>query len=820
MADFDLNEARHFLELLVDDINQPQLWQAFHETDKTIDGQKFYNTLDASADYFKSCAGQGFGVFLTINKTDGKGRSLENIMGYRACFIDIDDGDLPKLALTPTIVNQRDNLHSHVYWRVDGIVTADQYSRAQRHLALYYNSDKSVTDGSRVLRLAGSVHVKNPSNPSVYRVTQSNRVTHHVTDLLAAHPLTGEQQAELDKWCDNRDSIDDGTGYEDSAVYRERMIKWLTGGAEMAVKGEGRSAMIIKVSSMGHDLGLPLLTTQQLMWEYYNQAKIVPPYTPEERGTKLNIYVKRAYKYSNNSAGCRTAGGVFMAAGSVPAPTGGWEANAAIAPVVKATTETLTYDAEQVVEVDNRGKISAQAGASLFSQVTNKSPANTLAKAYIGTQYPDGGLICASKLYYWYDGQQWNEVTKEELETDVTYAFDQNNWNFEPSKITTIAKMVTLLVTRAAVENNTWMNGRKDSVLVMENGMLLIKPDGVELMKNDSNYFTLNALDYNYEANAACPHWLNFLNSSLENSASAIMQLQDWFGYQLLEGNKFQRFLLLQGQSRSGKGVITNVMQDLFGRHNVAAPTLEGLTTDCGRDTLSQKKIAILSEANYVHPSQIGKVVDTLKLMTADDALEFKRMYVGGITHHKWAKMTMTSNKIPAFIDESGALSARLMLMIFRKSFRGQEDHGLSDRLKTERTGILNWAIEGAMRVLKNNKLHECPEFTEAREDLERDMFPLAEFTEKFCKLGDGYKTTVDDLYNAYQYYCKNNHIKKPYSKTKFKSVLTSSTLNIHSRRLVINGQREYCLTNIAINPDAIKPVFPSVSEVVDNATV
>lgn len=105
---------------------------------------------------------KGAGVFVMVNRGDGKGRKADNITAPRAVFLDLDGAPLaPVLAapIRPPIVCETSPGKHHAYWPVTGIPPSD-FRRAQQALAGHYGGDPKVCDLPRVMRLPGYVHGK------------------------------------------------------------------------------------------------------------------------------------------------------------------------------------------------------------------------------------------------------------------------------------------------------------------------------------------------------------------------------------------------------------------------------------------------------------------------------------------------------------------------------------------------------------------------------------------------------------------------------------------------------------------------------------
>jgi hypothetical protein len=106
---------------------------------------------------------QGYGIYVAINETDGSGkRRVGNIVGVRACFVDLDGAPLinsQRLKLLPHIGANTSPGRYHLYWLVQG-VGLDEFTSLQRRLARLMDADSAVSDLSRVMRLPGFPHQK------------------------------------------------------------------------------------------------------------------------------------------------------------------------------------------------------------------------------------------------------------------------------------------------------------------------------------------------------------------------------------------------------------------------------------------------------------------------------------------------------------------------------------------------------------------------------------------------------------------------------------------------------------------------------------
>ncbi len=163
----DLNMARRFLTTLSEggETEEQFTFQIFPDRKDMVSGgyaDVMHGSLADLEDRLMAANRNGCGVFVTVNRTDGKGRKGENIIGIRALFVDLDGAPLQPVLdapLSPHMVIQTSPGRFHAYWIVEGIA-CDEFTSIQEQLALQFGGDSKVVDRSRVMRLPGFFHLK------------------------------------------------------------------------------------------------------------------------------------------------------------------------------------------------------------------------------------------------------------------------------------------------------------------------------------------------------------------------------------------------------------------------------------------------------------------------------------------------------------------------------------------------------------------------------------------------------------------------------------------------------------------------------------
>lgn len=169
----DYNQALAFIAAVAGDPNTAILdFRAIHDTDKTVPAIPFRGSLHDCWSSICHYNGQGYGIFTTIAAMDGIGRELTNVQYLRAHYIDLDNLSAQQNyehAATwwpsPGFAVKSSPGKFHIYWPIIPYSGNDRFQLVQRKLRQLFDGDKRVIDAARVMRLPGSIHLKDPTRP-------------------------------------------------------------------------------------------------------------------------------------------------------------------------------------------------------------------------------------------------------------------------------------------------------------------------------------------------------------------------------------------------------------------------------------------------------------------------------------------------------------------------------------------------------------------------------------------------------------------------------------------------------------------------------
>ena len=380
-----------------------------------------------------------------------------------------------------------------------------------------------------------------------------------------------------------------------------------------------------------------------------------------------------------------------------------------------------------------------------------------------------------------WDGQRFMKITEDDLKATAWRWLSQcqqysKATKKEPSKLVpyrpTRSSVISLVDALKAVSNLTshvdapsWIGSsicKPESVIAFTNGLLdldrFLEMSDTTLLSHTPRWFSSNCLPHRFDPNAKCPLWLDFLNNVFEGDGERIRALAQWFGYNLTLDNRQQKFAMLIGPPRSGKGTTMTVLTNMLGKSNVANPTLTTLGGRFGLASLIGKQAAVVPDAHLGRNSDSTAILEKLKSIVGCDEQNVDRKNRTELANVRInARFTIAANELPRLPDASVSLKEKMIVIPYNLSFAGKEDYNLSERLVTEIPGITNWALEGLMDLRRSGRLLQPAIGLEIVTDFVRLSSPVSAFLEDCCEIGPDKSEATDLLFRGWTNWCKQN---------------------------------------------------------------
>jgi len=339
-----------------------------------------------------------------------------------------------------------------------------------------------------------------------------------------------------------------------------------------------------------------------------------------------------------------------------------------------------------------------------------------------------------------------------------------------------------------------------------------VKRGEAVLLPHSPHWFSANCLPHPFDPQATCPNWLAFLHQVLEGDEERIRVLAQWFGYNLTLDNRQQKFVLLVGPPRSGKGTTMTVLTHLLGEENVANPTLTSLGGRFGLAPLVGKQAALVPDAHLGRSSDAMTILERLKSVVGSDSQNVDLKNRNELANvFITARFTIAVNELPRFPDASVSLRPKMILIPYNVSFVGKEDLDLSQRLLAEIPGITNWALKGLMDLRKTGRILQPKAGEESLNDFARLSSPLSAFLEDCCDIGPERSQLTKEVYKAWELWCQDNRHEAG-SDTSFGTKLRAAVVGLQRVRVREGGSLVWRYRGLGLKKEAADRVHTWVN--------
>jgi putative DNA primase/helicase len=376
--------------------------------------------------------------------------------------------------------------------------------------------------------------------------------------------------------------------------------------------------------------------------------------------------------------------------------------------------------------------------------------------------------------FFEHTGSHWREIPDADVNAELYTVTEHARFTSTSAKGVTTLKawapttpkvanlrnaLAAVLNTSDTVEMPLWLDAR-DAPLLVACANVLVDPLTGMSQAHTAAYFNGHALGFDFDARAGCPAWTAFLDSVWPRDGDSKLLLQQWFGYVLSGRTDLQKLMYLKGLPRSGKGTVARILTALLGARNVVGPTFDSFGAGFGMELLVRAQLAVVGDARFtgdakVMQAAIGKILS----ITGEDRLNVDRKYKTTWSGTLPTRLMLLSNEMPWFRDSSSAIVDRMLLLIFKESFVGREDHTLELRLRAELSGIFNWALEGYRElVIADGRFTRPASSAEVLDEFRESVSPIEAWLGQECARSDedGF-VSAGALYTRWCDWCDEN---------------------------------------------------------------
>ena len=290
----------------------------------------------------------------------------------------------------------------------------------------------------------------------------------------------------------------------------------------------------------------------------------------------------------------------------------------------------------------------------------------------------------------------------------------------------------------------------KPNTLFVTNGAVSIDPlsGEIAISPHAPEHYNRWVMPVEFDASADCPTWKRFLEQVAPDYTEF---LQQWVGYCLFGGNPWQRMLWLHGPTQTGKSTFVKTVSNIFGSAAVAV----------NADKLSDYTVAMVSSSLIAVCTELSnKVLQTaiLKAMVAGDPVQARHPYGRPFTVAYAGKIIWASNGLPP-VDQGEGLWRRIVVVPFETHIK-TADPFLQQKLEAEKSGVLNWALQGYVKlnamIQTGEQWHIPSASTELVNEYRDSADTFKAFAEEEIELAEDSEEVAALIYQRYSLWSKD----------------------------------------------------------------
>lgn len=384
-----------------------------------------------------------------------------------------------------------------------------------------------------------------------------------------------------------------------------------------------------------------------------------------------------------------------------------------------------------------------------------------------------------------YDGKMWNFVSDNFLERKIA---DWLGDDFSPYNVKKYYEAYKMYNTIDVDKIN-----KNKNIIPFTNGTFNIKTFIFEENKWYKDNYTTTGFKFDYNEKAECPTFNKYLDEVMKGDEELKAIIGEILGYCLLDDCRYERAFILYGEGATGKSVLLKTISEIWGSENCSNVPFDRLNEPFMRAGMYGKKINFSSELESdLHNTAY------FKAMVSGEEIDAQFKFKDVFKFKNTAKMLFAMNNLPAIRDKSNGTYRRLVIIPFERQFNPEDrDVDLINKILKEKSGIINIALNGLKRLLKNNNFTYSKKSEDMLNEHKNNNDIVYLYMNEFYTDGSEEDFVISStLYENFVLYCRDNGF-KPLNNVNFFKRFYKLFPNSTKKRMRVDKKLVYVLDKI-----------------------
>ncbi|TLP42663.1 hypothetical protein FDK21_19310 [Cohaesibacter sp. CAU 1516] len=356
-------------------------------------------------------------------------------------------------------------------------------------------------------------------------------------------------------------------------------------------------------------------------------------------------------------------------------------------------------------------------------------------------------------------------------------------------------------------------------VINLENGTMKLEGACETLKPHRREDRLAKVMPVSYDPDASYELFQRFMDTAIPCKKKQAF-LQVWAGLCLTGLTREQKFVFNFGEGGNGKSVFMDLLAKMMGPYAATINFSTLLKDERKRGSEATPDLARLPGKRLVKASEPerGSVLAeaVIKEITGGEPLQVRKLREDFFEFFPQFKLMVSGNHRPSIRSADRGIWRRVVLFHWDQNIpEDQQDKGLPDKLWQERSGILNWLLDGVRRYLEDG-LQVPDVITKETNDYKEDSDPLGRFIADCIERAPGEEVNATTLYEAYCSWARLNEA-PIYKATGFGRAMVERGLEKRKKRTVsyLNIRLDYVMPDAGGVHDG--PPVPPVPQSVED---
>lgn len=268
-------------------------------------------------------------------------------------------------------------------------------------------------------------------------------------------------------------------------------------------------------------------------------------------------------------------------------------------------------------------------------------------------------------------------------------------------------------------------------------------------------------------AEPECPNYDAVVNHAFNGCKDSIRTYEEFCGLTLIDDMRFQKLLFIVGPGGTGKSTMADILAAMHSPEAVSSIPLTELHDIRMRTTLTGKLVNISSEQ-----SRMNVLSDLhLKQITGGDLVAVRLLYEEVENVRLKCRLMSVQNELPSNNDVSFAMQRRLIILETPNKVE-KPDPEMGKKLLAERPAVLRRWVKALNELLARGRFDPPASSATLIAEYITENSPVQMWIKERCEESTTERDLLDNLYEEFKEWMKNNGYVKPLTKMYYRKQL------------------------------------------------